>query len=264
MQPFGIQRPIFCIHPAGGNIIFYKDFAKNLGNNQPFYAFRAMGIEEGELPLADLHKIAAQYISQILNKHNNEEYILMGWSLGAVIAYEMAQQLKTHNRTVSKLILIDPANPKENKLTSHTYENFIFDAGKMLDIIDSSYSIKEIQSLELEEQINAVARLMQQQSIDFSSGEIDNIKKYLTRLANVYKNNINALHNYQPIKYTEGIHLFYASSPKLVSEQQVSLEEWKNLCPNLNLVQVEGNHYSILEEPFVKALVAKVQQIICE
>ena len=50
--------------------------------------------------------MAKQYIAQMLENGDNKHYTIMGWSLGGIIAFEMAQQLKNYSiENKFKLIL---------------------------------------------------------------------------------------------------------------------------------------------------------------
>ena len=45
IQPEGSRPPLFCMHGAGGNILVYRDLARRLGSNQPFYGLQAPGLD---------------------------------------------------------------------------------------------------------------------------------------------------------------------------------------------------------------------------
>src|SRR5436189_85742 len=45
IQPLGSRRPFFCVHPGGGNIYCYMSLSRHLGQNQPFFGFRSIGLE---------------------------------------------------------------------------------------------------------------------------------------------------------------------------------------------------------------------------
>lgn len=103
----GRWRPFFAVHPAGGVVRCYVPIARHLGPEQPFYALRASGLENGESPLTRVEDMAALYISEILKIQPEGPYQLGGYSLGGVIAYEIAQQLTAAGRDVSLLVMFD-------------------------------------------------------------------------------------------------------------------------------------------------------------
>ena len=45
IQPRGSQPPFFCVHAHGGEVLIFKDLAKHLGPDQPFYGLQALRAE---------------------------------------------------------------------------------------------------------------------------------------------------------------------------------------------------------------------------
>ncbi|GEN10426.1 amino acid adenylation domain-containing protein [Myxococcus fulvus] len=109
IQPHGTRPPFFCVHPVGGNVLCYAELARHMGSQQPFYGLQAQGLDGNLPPLESLPEMAALYVQHVRTVQPRGPYRLGGWSLGAVIAYEMAQQLKQQGETVEVLVLIDPS-----------------------------------------------------------------------------------------------------------------------------------------------------------
>src|SRR5262249_47184195 len=98
LQTSGSRPPIFFVHPADGTVLFYADLARCLGSDQPFYGLQAPGLY-GERPLyTRIEDLAAHYIEAIREIQPEDPYLLGGWSLGGIVAYEMAQQLVTRSQ----------------------------------------------------------------------------------------------------------------------------------------------------------------------
>ena len=62
IQPGGSKRPLFLVHPAGGQVFPYVHLAKHLGPDQPCYGLQARGLEDGQDPHARIEDMAAYYI----------------------------------------------------------------------------------------------------------------------------------------------------------------------------------------------------------
>jgi amino acid adenylation domain-containing protein len=45
IQPNGSRPPFFCVHAHGGNVLNFKDLARHLGPDQPFYGLQAQGLD---------------------------------------------------------------------------------------------------------------------------------------------------------------------------------------------------------------------------
>ena len=45
IQPGGSKPPFFCVHAHDGGVLFWRDLARHLGSDQPFYALQAQGLD---------------------------------------------------------------------------------------------------------------------------------------------------------------------------------------------------------------------------
>ncbi|MFP2903699.1 non-ribosomal peptide synthetase [Pyxidicoccus sp. 3LFB2] len=116
LVPFGTTRtggsaPFFCVHPVGGNVLVYAELARLLGPDQPFYGLQARGLDGGAPPAESVEEMAAEYVKAIRSVQPSGPYRLGGWSMGGVIAYEMARQLRAEGELVALLALIDAYVP---------------------------------------------------------------------------------------------------------------------------------------------------------
>ncbi|HEY9824698.1 MAG TPA: alpha/beta fold hydrolase [Stenomitos sp.] len=103
--------PLFFIHPIGGGISCYAPLTRYLNPDWPFYSIRALGLEDSISPIDNIQTMARCYIQAIQKIQPQGPYFLGGWSMGGVVAYEMALQLIQQQQTVSGLILIDSPAP---------------------------------------------------------------------------------------------------------------------------------------------------------
>jgi len=103
--------PLFFVHPAGGNVLCYAELARALGPGQPFGALQLPDPEALE-PAPTIEALAARYVAAVREAAPAGPYALGGWSLGGVIAYEMARQLLAAGEAVDLLALVDPSPPR--------------------------------------------------------------------------------------------------------------------------------------------------------
>lgn len=102
---------LFCIHPVSGNIVAYAKLANLLEKDYRFYAIQSSGLE-GELkPSHSIEEMARHYIKDIKSIQVKGPYNLVGWSMGGLIAYEIAAQLTAEGEKVSFVNLIDVPDP---------------------------------------------------------------------------------------------------------------------------------------------------------
>lgn len=110
LQPQGTKPPLFCVHAVAGDLLAYRALARHLGEARPFYGLQAPGIASGAHP-GSIEGLAALYLDAIRTVQPTGPYRLAGWSMGGVIAYEMARQLREAGERVASLALIDSYTP---------------------------------------------------------------------------------------------------------------------------------------------------------
>ena len=94
-----------------GTVMFYVALAKALGSEQPFYAFQSQGLYDDHPAHATIPEMAGHYIAEMRTVQPAGPYRLVGFCLGATIAYEMARQLNDADERVSLLASFDGIAP---------------------------------------------------------------------------------------------------------------------------------------------------------
>jgi pimeloyl-ACP methyl ester carboxylesterase len=102
-------HPLFLVHPAGGNIVCYRELAKRW--NRPVYAFQAPGVDGRRSPLGSIPELAETYLSYVNDVQPEGPVLVGGWSSGGLIAYELAVRLRKQGRTVAGVVVIDSPAP---------------------------------------------------------------------------------------------------------------------------------------------------------
>jgi syringomycin synthetase protein SyrE len=117
----GDGKPLFLIHPITGDVSYVYQLAPYLSDHQSLYGLQAVGLDGVTEPLQSIEAIAAHYIELIIEKQPIGPYSIGGFSLGGVIAFEMAQQLKRRGLAVNLVALIDsyPLNPAADNHTKY-------------------------------------------------------------------------------------------------------------------------------------------------
>jgi amino acid adenylation domain-containing protein len=114
MQPEGSKPPFFMVHGVGGNVVGFYELARHMKPDYPFYGLQSQGLDGKRLPNASIENMAADYLAEIQAVQATGPYYLGGFSLGGLVAYEMARQLRARGEEVGLLVLFDTyaTNPK--------------------------------------------------------------------------------------------------------------------------------------------------------
>ncbi|NMO00985.1 amino acid adenylation domain-containing protein [Gordonia sp. TBRC 11910] len=106
------QAPLFAIHPAGGLGWCYAGLLPVLDPTVGLYALQADGLGVGDDLPVSLAAVAASYLETIESVAPQGPLRLLGWSVGGVIAHEIAVLARARGRAVAPIVLLD-AYPSE-------------------------------------------------------------------------------------------------------------------------------------------------------
>ncbi|MBJ7352179.1 MAG: acyltransferase domain-containing protein, partial [Rhodococcus sp.] len=95
--------PVFAFHSAGSSTVAYEPLLRKLPAGTPMY-----GLERVEGPIA---KRAAEYVPLIKAIQPEGPYVFVGWSLGGILAYEVARQMEEEGIEVAYVGLLDTVMP---------------------------------------------------------------------------------------------------------------------------------------------------------
>jgi thioesterase domain-containing protein/acyl carrier protein len=107
----GARNPLFLVHAGHGNVLLYRQLAEHLGPDQPVYGLQSEALSGNGRFSATIEKMAATYVKDIMSVRPHGPYILGGYCLGGIIAFEIAQQLTALGKIVEAVILLDTYNP---------------------------------------------------------------------------------------------------------------------------------------------------------
>lgn len=102
--------PIWLVHPPGGNVLPYARLAVALEPTGTVYGLQYPTLFGGR-DIASVEALAAYYIKELRALQPNGPYVLGGWSMGGIIAVELARQLQQAGEAVHFVALFDTELP---------------------------------------------------------------------------------------------------------------------------------------------------------
>ncbi|MEV4641951.1 AMP-binding protein [Actinoplanes sp. NPDC049548] len=109
---------LFLVHPIGGEALCYRALAAAVPPEFTVVGVRAPGLQGGPR-YTSVQEMAAAYLHEVLRLQPQGPYHLGGWSMGGVVAYEMARQLSFEGAPTALLLLLDSYAPG-----SRAFEHF--------------------------------------------------------------------------------------------------------------------------------------------
>jgi thioesterase domain-containing protein len=264
----GARRPFFCVHPVGGSAFPYVALARALGDGRPFYALEARGLDGNGPPHARIEDMAAQYVGAIRAVQPAGPYLLGGWSMGGLIAFEMARRLAAGGAEVGMLALLDAGRTLAGSRSGNeraAARRGTQDQQALLEAFARSLgvapdhllpSLEDFERLDREAQLALV--LEQGRRVELLPPTMDtaNLRRHLE----VFAANLEALRSYVPRAYAGRVTLLEASEPPNAAAA-AGLVAWEALAlGGVDRDVVPGDHYSMLREPRVRQLAGSLAE----
>jgi predicted ATP-grasp superfamily ATP-dependent carboligase/thioesterase domain-containing protein len=111
LQPRGARIPIYAVGGHNGDVFAFRDLARRLGDDQPFYGLQAPGLDGHSEPLARVEEVAAYLASQIRSFQPTGAFVIAGYCAGGSVAFELARQLAHAGAEPAFLALLGCAHP---------------------------------------------------------------------------------------------------------------------------------------------------------
>jgi amino acid adenylation domain-containing protein len=102
---------LFCVPGGSGSPFVYAGLARMLSPDRPVYGFEAPGPEHDRAPLGRVADLAAAFVASLGPGDPQRPRHLLGWSMGGLVAFEMARQLTEAGQPVGLLAVVDAQLP---------------------------------------------------------------------------------------------------------------------------------------------------------
>src|SRR6185369_15139921 len=240
------ERPLFLVHPVGGNVLCYFGLARRLGLELPVYGFQTPDLDVRDAAsLETVGGLAGLYLESLRQVQPQGPYRLSGWSLGGLIAFEMAWRLAAEGEEVELLALIDSFLPEPESAGLSDGGLVLEFAGDLAGLLSAPLKV-EPQALAGLNAEAALALLFQSaRDAGVLAPEV-NLNE-IRRLFETFRRNYWASLRYAPRPYDGRVDLFRAG--------ESGAEGWSDLA-RVEVHRAPGDHYSLLTEPLVGTLSA--------
>ena len=249
------KKPLFMVHPIGGEVYFYRDLGLHLGADQPLYAFQAPGLAGNVTPLNKVKDIAKLYIDELRLTDAKPPYLLGGSSFGGLIAYEMAQQLNTDGETVALIVMIDTPAPQD--MPRHLKDSAAILQYLMQDKME--LDLEELRRFEEKGQIDYILEKAIHEDKRSALPPHLGVPLFATWIAHQ-----EATYSYDPLPY-DGDVLFYRHTEAMPNFPSAPHKTWQPLVSGKFIVhRVQGNHITMNYPPHVSDLAADLRRRLVE
>ena len=268
----GLTPALYCVHPIAGDVTSFYTLAERVDKSVSFYGIQV----PLEMMKADfgrsISEMARFYVSSLVTFQPEGPIVLAGWSAGAIIALEMAQQLRAQGRSVPLLIALDgaPCNTDSRKTLWHPdsliriLKNIPFwitdevrQAGTWSDLFDS-----------IRGKINfrwrrAFPDIKNEQTLDGDAvQELLGSRTWSDSQMAFIRALYEALRTYQPSAYEGPVLVFESRTQPLLNLRDVGTA-WRKVSQHVESVVLKSNHMGIFREPTLGLLARRLKDRSC-
>jgi thioesterase domain-containing protein len=215
--------PIFMLHGIGSSVVDLVPLVRRMQWDQPIYGLEALGNDGKLAPLDRLEDMAQWFATSIREIQPRGPYFLIGYSLGGLVALEIAQQLKAKDQEIALLVMLD-SYPDRRYLSFPQY------ARLLLQLAEKRVS----------GQTNPTAA-RKGRLIQTADSPPNSLVRALQRTKDAH---YRALRNYRPRFYDGEVTFVRAALPSCFPADPVPV--WSPLIHKLNVETVPGEHVSML------------------
>ncbi|HVR07369.1 MAG TPA: amino acid adenylation domain-containing protein [Thermoanaerobaculia bacterium] len=265
----GAALPFVCVHPVGGSVLCYVELARGLDaatpGGRPFWGLQA----PPEVPPGSVEEMAERYLAELAAALPAGPYLLGGWSMGALVAFEMARRLLLAGREVARLVLIDP--PPAAAAPAVPAAPGALLAWFARDLAGLSAEAAAAAAAELErgaaagEDLGAAIERLCEWARRQGTLPADVEAPLVGRLFERFRANAAAAARYRPAPYGGGLELLLAAAPGADRADGAGegARGWDAVAALGARVQgVPGGHYGLLREPTAGAWAAALARAL--
>jgi surfactin family lipopeptide synthetase A len=254
IQVGGSNPPFFCVHGAGGVVIRFYELAQYLGPEQPVYGLQARGLDGRQPCDSRVEDMAEHYLEEIRRVQPRGPYLLGGYSLGGMVAFEMAQRLIAEGNEQVLVVLFDTfCTPQANG------SNGTGNGAESLrqSLLAAWQKLAQASTAEKWQAVKRVAVTVK-----------DGVHRHVSDLTlprslkTVRKALGMAVNSYIPRAYPGRLILF-RSRYKPLTQLRDPHAAWSRYAgQGLEICEVEGNHENILLEPQVRSVAHELKNYL--
>jgi thioesterase domain-containing protein len=204
-----------------------------------------------------VEEMAGHYLTAVRTVQPYGPYLLGGWSMGGIIAYEMAQQLRAQGESTAWLALIDThvENSHQSEITDERdlALSFALDLGLSFDfngLLLPQEQLSPPSPLSSEEKLAYIVTQAKQAGIFPPDMELSQVQ----HLFELFTNNVHASERYRPSVYPGPVTLFKAREYLSAPPSDDETLGWKAFVSHLTIQDIPGNHFTMMRAANIQIL----------
>lgn len=253
MSNRGGETPMIFIHPVSGILFAYSKLVHHLRQDRGCYGLQSPVLTGAGVP-PSIEALAEVYAELIADEFGEDEFHLVGWSAGGVIAFEIARLAAAKGLGLQRLVLVDShlpggastaPTPATEAATLRAFRDDMLaqvfpDAGG-----EATAPLQGDPATVFADVAAALFGAEAQRASDAST-------EFVTRLYDSYRASFSALTAYRPAPAAVGALLLHAGDNHTV-------DAWRGAMQGeLQVAALGCDHYGLLREPHAAAIAIQI------
>ena len=251
--------PFFLVAGMFGNVLNLRHLSNQIGTDRPFYGLQARGLFGGDLPHESFEEMATAYLRDVRDVQPHGPYLLGGFSGGGITALEMARQLQAAGESVALLAMLDTPAPsmRQPLTTADKIAIQLQNVGRYKSGYISRWwrSRQDWKRVVAERQQVAAPEAGMQHSADIEAAFLRAVGRYQV---GQYNGAITLYRPPHPVEYRLPGHRGIDVRRDFVQDDN----GWRRHCAHVEVVNVPGDHDSMVLEPHVRVLAEALRNAI--
>ncbi|MFG2115881.1 amino acid adenylation domain-containing protein [Streptomyces sp. NPDC048718] len=257
IKPTGSRPPLFLVHAVGGSVVPYLPLARLTDPEQPLYGLEDPGLNGGPVTTS-LTDLAARYVDAIRAVQPHGPYHLGGWSLGGMVAAEMAGQLTAAGEPIALVVMLDTGMPPylgaDLPDRAVLLGGFLHDLAGQAGVPAPPYDESALRGLAPEDQDEALLDLLERAAL-----VPEGIREDMRERIRVFEANTRALLRHRPGPVGGRLVLLSAEH----QPRRLKTRPWRLLARSgFELHTVPGDHHSMMREPQLATLAESLRGVL--
>ncbi len=241
MHPGSNRTPLYFVHPSGGSVHHYAELAKHMPEGQSFYGIQAQGMNDKDAIQTTIEEMASTYVNMILKQQPQGPYYIGSYSFGVVVSFEMAQQLLTMGHEVKALIQLDQTPEIDDDIHADDAE-MLSKLFKRYFTLDAEY----LRSMNKDDMFKFVFKKAKKAKIIPRFIKLKQFSHYIL----INQTQTQAWLRYKMQPYDGNMILFRSAENRNQGPEDMGWSKF--IRGNIKIIDVDGDHLSMLKEPNVQ------------
>ncbi|MER0481687.1 thioesterase domain-containing protein [Streptomyces sp. Edi2] len=244
--------PVYALPPVSGTVLLYPPIARAMGLDQPFWAVQSLGLLPGEEPLSSLEEISEHFIEQLRTVHpEGAAWNLIGYSMGGLLAYEIARRLEERGERVGLVGLLDTRITVEPSGDPDFALRALLWRGLKLEL-----DVDWLRGLDP----GTRAQVLVERAVKAGTMPADFDADRLLRMIDMYQYNLDALAAYEIKPYDGPVTVFRVTDRSLDGGTLPDDLGWSEVAEQAAVVDVPGDHFTMVEPGQVEVLGRRLRE----